>query len=68
MPKEIAGSTEVREYEGTQYRVRVYPHFGYSILHKEYNLTRFYHQKNATLMSVVGEEGMHPLSLAVPVL
>ena len=30
---------------GTQYRVRFYPAFGYSMLHKECNLTRFNHQK-----------------------
>ena len=33
---------------GTLYRVRFYPPFGYSTLYKEYNLTRFNHQKNAT--------------------
>ena len=27
-------------------RVRLYPPFGYSILHKEYNLTRFNRQKS----------------------
>ena len=36
-------------YYGTQYRVRFYPPFGiFSILYKEYNLTRFNHQKNTT--------------------
>ena len=33
-------------YYGTQYRVRLYPPFGYSILCKEDYLTRFNHQKN----------------------
>ena len=32
-------------YYGTQYRVRLYPPFGYRILYKEYYLTRFNHQK-----------------------
>ena len=32
-------------YYGTKYRVRFYPPFGYSILYKEYYLTRFNHQK-----------------------
>ena len=54
MPKEIAGSTEVREYSGTQYRVRIYPPFGYSILYEEYNLTRFNHRKNTTHVSELG--------------
>ena len=35
-------------YYGTHYRVRVYPPFGYSILYREYNLTRFNHQRNTT--------------------
>ena len=35
-------------YYGTQYRVRLYPAFGYSILYKEYYLTRFNHNKNVT--------------------
>ena len=38
-------------YYGTQYRVRLYPPFGYSILYKEYNLARFNSQK--TLLSWV---------------
>ena len=29
----------------TQYRIRLYPPFGYSILYEEYNLTWFNHQK-----------------------
>ena len=36
-------------YYGTQYRGRLYPPFGDSIVYKEYNLTRFNHQK--TLLS-----------------
>ena len=35
-------------YYGTQYRVRLYPPFGYSILYQEHNLTRCNHQKNTT--------------------
>ena len=35
-------------YYGTQYRVRFYPFLGYSILYKEYDLTRFNHRKNTT--------------------
>ena len=35
-------------YYGIQYRVRLYPPFGYSILYKEYYLTRLNHQKNTT--------------------
>ena len=42
-------------YYGTQYRVRLYPPFGYSILYKEYNLTRFNHQKNTTLVLMLEE-------------
>ena len=38
-------------YYGTQYRVRLYPPFKYSILCKEYNLTRLNHQKNTTQLS-----------------
>ena len=33
-------------YYGTQYRVRSYPPFGYSILYKESYLTRFNHKKH----------------------
>ena len=33
-------------YSGTQYRVRLHPPFGHSILYRDYNLTRFNHQKN----------------------
>ena len=33
------------ETVGTQYRVRLYPPFGYSILYKEYDLTGFNHLK-----------------------
>ena len=32
-------------YYGTQYRVKLYPPFGYSILYNDYNLTGFNHQK-----------------------
>ena len=39
-------------YYGTQYRVRLYPPFGYSILYKEYYLTRFNHQNNNTQMNL----------------
>ena len=35
-------------YYGTQYRVRLWPPFGYSILYEEYYLTEFNHQKKAT--------------------
>ena len=32
-------------FGGTQYRVRLYPPLGYSMLYKEYYLTRFNHPK-----------------------
>ena len=35
-------------YYGTQYRVRLSSPFGYSILYKEHDLTRFNHQPNPT--------------------
>ena len=35
-------------YYGTQYRVRLFPPFGYSMLYKEHNLTRFNHQNSTT--------------------
>ena len=35
-------------YYGTHYRARLYPSFGIKYFYKEYNLTRFNHQKNAT--------------------
>ena len=35
-------------YYGTQYRVRLFSPFGYRILYKEYDLTRFNHQQNIT--------------------
>ena len=37
-------------FYGTQYRVRLYPPFGCSVLYKEYYLTRFNYQKMATHM------------------
>ena len=33
---------------GTQYRVRLYPPLRYSVLYKEYDITRFNHLKNTT--------------------
>ena len=36
----------------TQYRVRLYPPFGYSILYEKYNLTRFNHQKITTHLNI----------------
>ena len=45
-------------YYGTQYRVRLYPPFGYSILYKEYDLTRFNHQNNTTQMGVSQDRGI----------
>ena len=39
-------------YHGTQYRVRLYPPFGYSTLYKEYYLTGLNHQK--TLLTSTG--------------
>ena len=44
------------EYCGTQYRVRLYPPFGYSILYKEYYLTGFNHQKSATHVAFLSLE------------
>ena len=41
-------------YYGSKYRVRLYPLFGYSILYKEYYLTRFNHQKNTTHVTTEG--------------
>ena len=38
-------------YYGTQYRVRLYPPLGYSILYKEYDLTGFNHQESTTHLS-----------------
>ena len=36
---------EMQTVYGTQYRVRLYPPFGYSILYTEYYLTGFNHPK-----------------------
>ena len=37
-------------YYDTQYRVRSYLPFGYSILYKEYNLTGFNHEKKQSIL------------------
>ena len=39
------------------YRVRFYLPFGYGILNKEYNLTRFDHEKNTQESQVLGLKG-----------
>ena len=61
----ISGSTHAPHvqvswgYDGTQYSVRSYPPFGYSIPYKEYNLTGFSHQNNAT-QARSSSRGMKP--------
>ena len=49
----------------TQYRVRFYPPFGYSILYEDYNLIRFDHKKNKTHIFVYTIMGMFDINWGV---
>ena len=52
-------------YYGTQYRIRLYPPLEYSILYKEYDLTRFNHQKNVIQMEITVELLKHGLGFRI---